>query len=159
MKVMDMDGITENDNSVNLFLSSVYKTSSAFVLVKPVHLSLLKTMGIFYRTIDGESLQRKSILGLLSTLLIQYLFGGNKCWTIYRSSHLVIFSYCNDMMKVLFYNQGSLSCILHLHYYNYMLPTTGIMYAVIACQPQQFVYIVMLMCLALVEICYFVVDS
>ena len=82
MKVMDMDGITENDNSVNLFLSSVYKTSSAFVLVKPVHLSLLKTMGIFYRTIDGESLQRKSILGLLSTLLIQYLFGGNKRWTI-----------------------------------------------------------------------------
>ena len=50
-KVMDMDGITENDNSVNLFLSSVYKPSSAFVLAKPVHLSLLKTIGIFYRTI------------------------------------------------------------------------------------------------------------
>ena len=59
---------------------------------------------------------------------------------VYRSSHLMIFSYCNDMMKVLFYNQGSLSCILHLHYYNYMLLTTGIMYGVIACLPQQFVY-------------------
>ena len=51
VKVMDLDGITENDNSVTLFLSSVYKPSSAFVLAKPVHLSLLKTIGIFYRTI------------------------------------------------------------------------------------------------------------